>query len=127
MIRTYNLEKDAPAGMTEDPGFKDPDGADNIYGTADDDYTLNGIHINNGADLSQCFDVSVQGKNYQICYEDALDPDATDWKTTPPTVKMTKQGDHGAWERGAYVYRKDNSSRSLQSPFGLKVTNFRAE
>ena len=127
MLGTYSFEKDAPAGIIGDSGFKDPDGADNIYGTADDDYTLNGMHINNGADLSQCFDVSIQGKNYHMCYEDALDPNATNWKSTPPIVKTAKQGDYGAWERGAYVYKTVISFKTTLPPSGLKIRGSRAE
>jgi len=122
MLRNYNFEKDPPAGVIEDPGFKDPDGEDNIYGTADDDYTLNGTHLNNGADLSQCFDVSIQGKNYHVCYDDALDPNTTNWKTTPPTVRTTKQEDHGTWERGAYVYTSEVSSpATVSKPKNLRT------
>jgi hypothetical protein len=127
MLGIYNFEVDVPAGVIEDSGFKDPDGADNTHGTADDDYTLNGMSINNGADLSKCFDVYIQGKNYRMCYDDALDPIATNWKTTPPTVRTAKQGDHGAWERGAYVYSTGISSKVLPPPSGLKITNNRAK
>lgn len=127
ILGAYNFEKVAPAGVIEDSGFKDPDGADNTHNTADDDYTLNGRYINNGADLSQCFDVSIQGKNHHMCYDDALDPNATNWKTTPPIVRTTKQGDHGAWERGAYVYSTGIRSTSTSPPSGLKIKNFKAE
>ena len=117
----YNLENDSVAGEVADPGFNDSNGADNIQGTEDDDYTLDGTNINNGADLSQCFNITIQGNVYTICYNDALDPDNTDWTTTPPTVGTTKQEDHGSWERGAYVY-KNGSETKLSSPDRLKVT-----
>jgi hypothetical protein len=118
---SYSLENDSVPGEVADPGFKDPNGADNIYGTVDDDYTLDGTNINNGADLSQCFNITVQGNVYTICYNDALDPDNTDWTTTPPTVGTAKQEDHGSWERGAYVY-SDGSENKLSSPDRLKIT-----
>jgi hypothetical protein len=103
MKSSYNLEDDAPAGEEADPGFTDPDGADNTHGTIDDDYTLDGTNVDDGADLSQCFNVTIQGTLYNICYDDALDPNFTDWTTTPPTVGTVKRDDHG-WDRGAYVF-----------------------
>lgn len=50
---------------------------------------------------------TIQGINYtnSISLDIGLDPNTTDWSTTPPTVNTAKQGDHGSsWERGAYVY-----------------------
>ena len=111
MNKAYGLSGNKAA----DPGFVDPDGADNIHGTADDDYSLDGSNINDGQNLSKCFDVSVQGKKYQMCYGDALDPEKTDWTTTPPTVGTTKQEYHGSWERGAYVYKKKHVSKPSSS------------
>ena len=55
-----------------DPGFTDPNGADNTHGTVDDDYTLNGTNIDDGEELSACFKVKVQGILYTVCYNDAL-------------------------------------------------------
>ena len=105
-MQNDSKEDDAPAGEDGDPAFKDPDGADTTYGTEDDDYTLasNSPSINDGADLSACFEVTVQGTLYTICLDDGLDPDNTDWTTTPPTVGTLKQDDNGDWERGAYVH-----------------------
>ena len=122
MQNIYSKEDDTPTGEIADPGLLDPDGPDNSYGTADDDYRLDGTYINNGADLSQCFDVSIQGMIYHLCYNDALDPDATNWETNPPTVRTAKQGDHGTWERGAYVY-KEKANVPPPSPYGLRITN----
>ena len=85
-----------------DPSFNDPDGTDNVVGTEDDDYTLDGTYVDNGADLSQCFGVTIQGVYYQPCIDDALDPDNTDWTTTPPTVATVKR-DVYSWDRGAYA------------------------
>jgi hypothetical protein len=62
-----------------------------------------------------------------MCYEDALDPNATNWKVTPPIVKTAKQGDHGAWERGAYVYIPSNKSAATMPPSGLKIKNFKID
>lgn len=46
-----------------------------------------------------------QGADLGSSYDDALDPDNTDFTTFPPTVETLLQGDHGtAWEMGAYVY-----------------------
>ena len=104
MQGTLNYEDDSPAGEVTDPGFTDPDGADNVFGTEDDDYTLNGTHINNGENLSVCFDVTIQEELYTVCYGDGLDPNYTDWTKTPPMVSTLKQGDHGTSERGAYVF-----------------------
>ena len=118
---SYGLENDSPTGGISNPGFTDPAGSDNIYGTKDDDYTLNGTNINNGKNLSQCFNVTVQGNGYTMCFEDALDPNATNWKTSPPTVRTAKQGSNGAWERGAYVYGTGTGSPDLNAPSGLKI------
>lgn len=122
----YNLEDDATKGAVEDPGIINPKYADNTYRTADDDYHLSGLYINFGVDLSQCFDVSVQGKNYHMCYDDGLDPYATNWRTIPPTVRTTKR-DHNAWVRGAYVYRTGNSSSATSPPSGLKIIKFKVK
>ena len=97
--------KSAGNNYEGDPGLTDPDGADNTHGTADDDFTLDGTYRNNGLDISQCFNVTIQGSVYTVCYDDALDPANTDWTTTPPTVVTIKQDSYGAgWERGAYAY-----------------------
>jgi hypothetical protein len=108
---TYNVEDDDPIGggvsdgEIADPGFTDANGADNTNGTEDDDFTLDGTNINDGADLSQCFGVTVQEILYTVCLDDALDPLNTDWTTTPPTVATVKQDSYGAsWERGAYAH-----------------------
>ena len=96
----------------QDPGFTNPGAGD---------YTLDGTHINDGKDLSQCFDVPVQGQNYHICINDALDPNATNWKATPPIVRTVKQGANGAWDRGAYAYGTGTGSPDINAPIGLKI------
>lgn len=109
----------------DNPNFKDANGADNIDGTEDDDLTLQSSSpaVDTGKDLSKCFDVSVQSRNYHLCYDDALDPNGTNWTTTPPTVRTAKQSDHGIWDKGAYVYRKGgkSTSYSISPPAGLTV------
>ena len=104
-----------------DPGFNDANGADNTDGTVDDDYRLDGRNINDGKDLSQCFNVTVQGKVYNICLDDALDPNATNWRTTPPIVRTVKQGANGSWSRGAYAYGTGAGSPDINAPAGLKI------
>lgn len=106
MQGSYDFEDDSPAGTVTDPGFTDPNGADNTYETVDDDYTLDGNHINNGVDLggTNDFSITVQGTIYYMGYAIGLDP-STDWTATPlPTVVTASQDDYGSWERGAYVY-----------------------
>ena len=115
----YKLEDDPQQGDVSDPGFIDPDGIDNIYGTVDDDYRLDGTNIDNGENLSKCFNVTIQGSVYSICYNDALDPDITNWSTTPPTVGTTKQEYHGSWDRGAYVYKGHKSTIAAPSKLRL--------
>ena len=98
-------------GKEEDSGFTDPNGADNIHGTKDDDYTLNGTNsIDDGADLSGCFEVDIQGTQYEICYDDVLNPATVDWTGDAKDFAdnagnfTTKQDDNGdGWERGAYA------------------------
>jgi hypothetical protein len=121
---TYDVEDDDPLGggisdgEVADPGFTDPDGEDDINGTVDDDFTLDGTNINDGADLSQCFLVTIQGVEYRPCLEDGLDPLTTDWRTTPPRVNTQKQGSFGTgWERGAYIYVTPSQQNS---PAGLR-------
>ena len=110
---SYNQEGTSPAGKVANPGFTDP---------SNNNYTLNGDNIGNGVDLSQCIDVSVQGQNYHICIDDALDPNATNWRATLPIVRTVKQGANGAWERGAYAYGTDGSgSPDINAPSGLKI------
>lgn len=46
-------------------------------------------------------------------YADGLDLGGTEWSTAPCTIKTTKQGDYGSWEKGAYIY---TGSQLLKSP-----------
>ncbi len=121
--KTNAFENGFPSGNFADPGFVDPAGADDIHGTVDDNYKLNGTVINNGADLSKCFKVAVQENLYTICYNDAIDPRYTDWTRNPPKVRMTKQENYGSWERGAYVYTgKGLTSSALpDAPRSLRI------
>ena len=92
-IQGIGQEDAAPDGELADPGFMP--GVDN--------YRLDGTNIDDGADLSECFDITIQGTLHTVCYQDALHP-STDWTTTPPTVVTASQGSYGiGWERGAYV------------------------
>lgn len=100
-----NTQYGVSHNVEQNPSFIDLNGSDNNHGTVDDNYSLDGTYINNGEDLSACFEVTIQGTLYTMCYDDALDPDNTDWTTTPPTVSTLKQDSYGAgWERGVYVY-----------------------
>jgi len=114
----YDMEDDPPVGDIEDPVFTDPNGADSIHGTVDDDYRLASATPTDGADLSQCFSVDLSGgdawmeansgysRYIEPCLDDGLDPINTDWTTIPPTVATLKRDTYG-WERGAYVYTGD--------------------
>jgi hypothetical protein len=121
----YNLENHQIAGEDSNPGMNDPDGPDNVYGTADDDYTLNGSQIDNGADLSLCFNIQIQDVTHTVCYNDALDPSTTNWSATPPTVGTSKQENYGSWERGSYVYtgKGKKSSAQLVAPRSLRIAD----
>jgi hypothetical protein len=81
-------------GDEDDPDFVLP---------ASDNYRLGGDFVDQGTDLSECFNVTVQGTGYEICLDDALDPDNTDWTTTPPTAETVKRDTVG-WSHGAYAY-----------------------
>jgi hypothetical protein len=118
---TYNLENYQIVGEDSNPGLNDPDGPDNVFGTADDNYTLNGSNVDNGADLSQCFKIKIQDVTHTVCYNDALDPRTTNWSTTPPTVGTSKQEDYGYWDRGAYAYTRRKSA--LAAPSKLRISN----
>ena len=118
MQGTYSRENVVPKGVvTENLSirFTNPDGADTTYGTDDDDYTITSIGTI-GADLSQCFTEAVDlsggdawmetnsgyGRYIEPCLNDALDPNNTDWTTTPPTVAVIDRDTYG-WARGAYA------------------------
>ncbi len=105
----------------ENPKFTNAKGVDNTAGTEDDDLTLQSSSpaIDTGKDLSKCFDVSVQSKNYRMCYDDALDPNDTNWTTTPPKVRTAKQRDYESWDKGAYIYRTKGSTASLDISPGI--------
>ena len=82
--------------------------------TAASDYTLLGTSpaLDAGTDLSGCFDITIQGTNYHICYDDALGKN-TDWTTTPPTIEILNRDDLG-WDRGAYVYESPSEDPPVQ-------------
>ena len=90
----------APYGNQEvhDPG----DDTDPGFITPGTNFRLDGTHVDNGEDISQCFGVTIQGTLYTICIDDALNPDSTDWTTTPQTVATVKR-DVYSWDRGAYA------------------------
>ena len=124
----YGLEDDLPAGIEENPLFIDPNGADNIYGTADDNYRLSASSPvkNSGKPLSGTFSVNLSnGDSWfqsQTGYStltfglnDALDPAGTDWTANPPIVKSAKQDSAKGWSRGAYAY--SSSSNLLPGDF----------
>ena len=100
----------APAGEDADPGLIDPD---------NDDYTLDGNNINDGEDLSEQFNVVIQGTTYTFDLQDGLDED-TDWSTTPPTVSTVNRDSYkrgtSYWDRGAYVYGSSGSESNPPIP-----------
>jgi hypothetical protein len=93
---SYQREDDSPAGAVANPGL-------NANGT------LNGTHINNGANLSGLVgSVTVHGTAYNMYWQTALHP-STDWTGQPSAAKIitADQTAHGVgWERGAYVYQQ---------------------
>jgi hypothetical protein len=111
--------------VVDNPDFTDADGTDNTDGTNDDNFTLTSVSpaVRSGTDLSSCFNVTVQGTRYNICYDDGLDPVKTDWSTTPPTVATLKRDTYG-WSKGAYVYTGDapRSIQSLSPPISLRIS-----
>jgi hypothetical protein len=104
MRSSYGMENN---GEIAAPGFTNPGG---------DDYTLTSVGTP-GSDLSQCFTQAVDlsggdawmetnsgyGRYIEPCLNDALDPNNTDWTTTPPTVAVVDRDTYG-WARGAYAY-----------------------
>ena len=114
MQSTYEFENDVIAGEIADPGFLNPDGVDETYGTDDDDYRLDGTNINDGYDISQNFSVTVQGTVYWMNYDLGLSP-AIDWTVNASGLE-TEFTDHPlldrdtvGWTRGAYVFGGDVS------------------
>ena len=59
-----------------------------------------------------------------VCLDDALDPNTTDWTTTPPTVNTVKRDTYG-WSRGAYAYRDGGSGGGPQVALPAIPTNLR--
>ena len=118
-IYTYNLGYNAAGAATIDWGASGrvgfaTQGSNNTVDNPDftgagtdinADFTLMSVSpaINTGTDLSSCFGITIQGTVHTICYDDGLDPNNTDWTTTPPTVATLKRDTYG-WSRGAYVY-----------------------
>jgi hypothetical protein len=113
--------RDANSNL-HNPRFGDPDGNDGIFGNADDDYSLDGAHVDDGVALAgpvinNPFDI-YDGKgnrvlsSSELSYEIALHPE-TDWTAfpSPDTIITARQGDNGNWERGAYVF-DDGSGRT---------------
>jgi hypothetical protein len=100
-----------------DVDFTDPDGVDNIFGTVDDDYSLQAgsNEINDAADVS--FSENIDLSNSDSWFEtltgyttismtgnEALDPD-TDWSGQPSATKiLIVDRDVVGWDRGAYAY-----------------------
>jgi hypothetical protein len=94
-------------GDEQDPGLVDPDGADDIIGTPDDDLRLDGTQQDDGDPQEEQWTVTIQGEEHRIGTYLSLDPEATDWTTTPPVVRFVDQRDHGpGWERGAYAFTR---------------------
>ncbi len=121
---TSNLDNDLHGVNDADPNFEDPDGADNTYGTVDDNFTLlsGSSAIDSGTDLSECFNVTIQGIGNNICYDDGLDPANTNWTTIPPTVGTIKQKENGSWDRGAYVYTGDAlCCQTISPPSSMRI------
>ena len=79
-----------------DPGFVNA----GIY-----DYRLDGTNnVSEGTDLGECFAVTIQGVLYEPCTNDAINPETTDFTTTPPIVNVLNR-DIVGWSRGAYAYQ----------------------
>lgn len=98
----------------ENPNFTDPNGADNTFGTYDDDYSLQASSPDSvktgGFDVSQCFSVTIQGSSVpNLCTYYLLDPNNTDFTTIPPTIGLLDARDY-AWPRGAYIYTTAGTS-----------------
>ena len=113
-MQGLGYEDDEIAGNFQDPGFVDPD---------NHNYSIKGDSINNGANLSECFYLNVQGEELEICFDDALYPDGTDWTKSPPKVMEAKRDSRGAsWFRGAYIpYTGILTKDELSPPKGLKI------
>jgi hypothetical protein len=124
------FQNDTPWGggtVIDNPGFTDADGKDNKDGTSDDNFTLTSDSpaVSSGTDLSSCFNITIQGIQYNICYDDGLDPTNTNWSTTPPKVAILKRDIYG-WSKGAYVYTggaERRSHKSLSPPISLRISN----
>ena len=93
---SYQREDDSPTGVVVNPGLNT-------------NMTLNGTHINNGANLSGLAgSLTIHGTAYNMYWQTALHP-STDWSGQPSASKIitADQGVHGSgWERGAYVYQQ---------------------
>ena len=101
---SYYREDDSPAGVVANPGLNA-------------DGTLNGTHINNGADLAGLAgSLTIHGTTYNMYWQTALHP-STDWSGQPSASKIitADQGANGeGWERGAYVYIEGEEEDLIQ-------------
>ena len=131
MQSSYGFENDSPAGAVEDPLFTDPDGADNTYGTEDDDYTLTASSpaIDDGATLLGTYTVALSGGDawfetqtgyatISMTGAEALSPD-TDWTGQPSVTKiLTADRTDTGWDRGAYAFEVVAPNGVITSPVG---------
>ena len=112
---------DRPAGY----GANDTQGNPGLSIPANGDFTISSSDspvVDTGTDMGSgtIGVVTIQGTPYPVKWDSALDPYATDWSTTPPTVVVKKQDNYGAgWERGAYVWTGNDDS-GLLSPTRLR-------
>lgn len=110
-LAEWNAQTKVGTDAVADPGFTNPDGADETYGTEDDDYTLTAAGTL-GTSLAQQFQVTIQGTNHIMNYDIGLDPD-TVWtgnaSTLQANVKTTNFSSYQL-NRGAYVYFTDPGS-----------------
>jgi hypothetical protein len=124
-------------GEEVDPAFTYPEGSDDEHGTADDDYTLSAIgslgeSLSDSSLPNYANRITIQTTTYcndvtepdacdeLLSYSVGLDPNLTDWTTTPPTVAVLDRGTYG-FARGAYGWTDFFSSSSIPAN-GLSIT-----
>jgi hypothetical protein len=108
-MKDLGYEDDSPAGLLSDPGF---------VNVAQNDYTVSRFLPGLGM-RGLIKQITISGSTYSMYWEDGLDPDATDYSTTPPIVRLRKRND-GERSNGAYTF-SDGSSVKTSIPQRLRI------
>lgn len=87
-----------------DPGMADPNNHEFWVASSSSSMCNSGVALKDDLLPGRMYFLEDGSVWVDLSYADALSRE-TDWTTTPPTVKMLNQNEHGSgWERGAHVH-----------------------